>query len=136
MLTTNPPLRDSEEQAAALSTALVTTRLTQVWVAFPQRPLPQTHMAFGRHGSCVHSNQSWRFRVCLLPITLILLKFYFVDCPLAWTCLMFSPDYNELIHFGKKCCVLGHRNRDNTASVCLLASNVHIDIMVRWISLR
>lgn len=58
---------------------------------------------------------------------------YFVDCPLTWTCLMFSPDYSELIHFSKKCCVLGDRNRDNTASVCLLA-NVHIDIMVRWIS--
>ena len=47
---------------------------------------------------------------------------------------MFSPDENELIHFGKKRCVLRHRNGDNAASICLMASDVNLDARIRWIS--
>ena len=134
MLTTNTALRDSEEQAAAWAQHWPLQDVLRCG-GFPTTPFaPDPHGLWSSWLLCPFQSV---LDIQGLPVAhnLDTSKVYFVDCPLTWTCLMFSPDYNELIHFGKKCCVLGHHNGDNTASICLLASNVHLDIMVRWISL-
>ena len=134
MLAINTTIQDSEKQAAdEHSTGHYKTHSGVC--GFPIMPFALDPHGLWLSWPYVHSSQCWIFRVCLLPVTLTLLKL-FCWFPLN---LDMSNVFSRLQwahNVGKKCCVLGHHNGDNTASICLLASSVHLDIMVRWISLR